>query len=327
MKTDSVTSDKKTTYRVYSWNKHGNIGDDWIAAVAQRRVSGVPVRERRTVPKIGAYRLSPRHGATSRPLCLWGGGWLAADQGNNDTLQRWHSHLNKESLPVRTFGLGLGPFGGDRSLSSQIELQLEEPILVRTEADRLQLADPLRALVSCDAALLDDTFDGCWDENSARDHVVICAPAWRPHWLGYDPDLTEENYRATVMRHVRMAKSSGLQTIFVPFDTTCNSADLRYWRNVCDRVETASSVVEAAEIIGTARWALCGRLHAGILAAVCGTPTVAIPYHHKFDVLGELQVPMVRRVDERVESEPASVEAIRDVRARGEKCLDLLAGL
>lgn len=284
--------------RVYSWQGHGNLGDDWIFDVAEQHLDAEPAHERRRVRGVGRYRLVPNAQKAGTPLLLWGGGWLAADRADSDTLARWARHVQDEARPVHTFGLGLGPFDqarpGDVGALNTI-LASVVTFSSRTQADAGHLPDGVAHRLACDPVILDRRFVAARERTrprgpSTEPYVVISLPAWRPHWAEAKPWLDEDGYNAFVDDALADAPT---RRLFVEFDSTDASRDMRYWSRLQAEPLRPSSIEAAADAFVHADRALVGRLHAALLAGLVGTPALAIGYHHKFESVEELGVPTV----------------------------------
>lgn len=310
--------------RVYTWAGHGNLGDDWIFEVAGQHLEARLVRERRAVRRWGRHILDRVD--TAVPVLLWGGGWLAADRPGSDTLRRWSRHLAAESLPVRAFGLGVGPFTSARPDDERALVRIlrdVDSLVVRTAADLDMLPPGAEASLGCDVALLDRRFaPGRVGPGSGTGRGLIFAmPAWRDHWLLRRPWLTESSYRQLVERAVRDAGAPLTQVIF---DSSSDHADERYWSYLGGEVVRPATITEAAAVFTAGDRVLAGRLHAGVLAGVLGLRALVIGYHHKFGVLEELGMHVVGTADLRsaeVAWQAADPEALDLVRRRGAAAL------
>lgn len=282
--------------RIYSWSGNGNIGDDWIQEVSSQYVDTETVRESRSIRRLGRHELrSIVRKPQESPLVLWGGGWLASDRPRSQTLKRWSAHMSKEKGSVAAFGIGVGPFdaGGPKEEKRLDKvLGMINHLSVRTAADLELVPGAYRAKLACDPTLLDKRFaDAQWLETlrhggrGRHDYAVFTMPRWRPHWQQHRPWLTESNYRTYVARAL---EDVGLPVKHVIFDSSTMDSDETYWSHLGLQVVRPRSTVDAAGVMANASKAICGRLHAAIMSALLGIPTLAIAYHHKFGVLEEL---------------------------------------
>lgn len=325
---------KTEDLQCYTWSNHGNLGDDWISSVApQYFPKAIAVREKRSVNpyKLGRYVLKrDDRRRLEDHLVLWGGGWLAADRPGSRTVSTWARHLSKPDFSVSGIGLGFGPFmHADCEQHTQIEAiseVLSGALSVRTYADLKHIPAGYQGSVGCDVALLDKRFfESCYSGGNSN-YDVMSFPAYSSHWMGSRPWMTEEWYRYTVESMVRNRPAS--RVVFVEFDQMLGStSDGSYWKHLADDVIKPSTIRQAARIFRDARSVFAGRLHAGILAAVVGAPTLALAYHHKFEVLSELGIPTINLV-----TEPKSVPrpdtrdstVLEAVRRRGVEQLSLV---
>lgn len=318
----------------YTWSNHGNLGDDWIGEVARQYFpETIAVREKRSLNplNLGRHVLSRDDGKPlENHLMLWGGGWLAADRPTSRTVSAWARHLSRPGMLVSGIGLGIGPFThADRQQEAQIDdisRALSGALSVRTFADLRHVPTGCDASVGCDIALLDKRFFEFSYSGKDSGYVVISFPAYSLHWMRSRPWMTEEWYLRTVESMAQNSTAS--EVVFVEFDQMLGlKSDSSYWSHLSSRVVKPTSIQEAAQIFAGAREIYAGRLHAGILGAVVGAPTLALAYHHKFEVLSELGIPTVN-----LETEPNSLPlpdiaddiVLKDVRERGRNQLSLV---
>lgn len=312
----------------YSWDGHGNLGDDWLAEVRRNCLPATAVSERRALRLPVPWRYELRPSARDDVLVLWGGGWLAADQPRSTTVERWAHHLYRHRGNVCAFGIGIGPFHhltsrGQRNLDLIVQ-RLSGRASVRTVRD-VELSGDSFAL-GCDPALLDTRYDRTHSPVGGGRHVVSM-PAWRSHWLVERPWMTELHYREAVRTQVE-EHARGAETIFMEFDSgRGGTPDSEYWSFAGWRTIRPQSVSQAADILRTARSATLGRLHAAIMAGLVGTPAVAVAYHHKFAAVEEIGLPTAgieTPWNSTLAPGTADPSLIRLVRKRGTLILDQL---
>lgn len=319
----------------YTWSNHGNLGDDWIGDVAKQYFSDiVAVSERRSWNplRLGSHVLKREDGKPlDRELILWGGGWLAADRPSSRTVSAWARHLDFPNLVAKGVGLGIGPFTEvDENQKKQIGSifdALDGALTVRTFADLEHVPEGCSASVGCDIALLDRRFDGYSYEGHSGDYVVLSFPAYSPHWARTRPWMTEKWYLEQVESMVQNSEARN-RVIFVEFDQMLGStSDGSYWRHLATEVVKPSSIEHAAGIFRGARGVFAGRLHAAILGAVVGAPTLALAYHHKFEVVSELGIPTAGLTQEpgsMPRPETADPDVLARVRQRGTDLLSFV---
>jgi hypothetical protein len=277
---------------IYSWSGHGNLGDDWIASVASQLFPNAAyVKEKWcSYPYHWGRRcLSNSHSKKSRfPLVLWGGGWLASDQSEYNTVKRWKRHLsksNKQGQPVFAFGVGLGPFSHFMRDSKNLLGKLDRRIWVRTKED-LKHTLGKNVFLASDCTILDKSLP----ENHLKPEwdYLIDFPAWSEHWLSARPWLTLEFYRETVLGVIsKIPKNSKVAFL------EAVKGDHLAWAELGFEVLVPQDISEMKAEVSKARNIITGRLHLGILGALLGKPTLALAYHHKFELLEELGVGVI----------------------------------
>lgn len=317
----------------YTWNGHGNLGDDWIGEVAVQYFDRVvPVAEKRILNPLrgGGHRIKREDGKSlDGPLVLWGGGWIAADRPKSRTIPAWARHFKSQISTVYGIGVGIGPFTNTApKLQADIASFFEaigDRISVRTFADLKHLPKGQTAHVGSDIALLDDRFfdaDQYLGEDS--DYVIFSFPAYSAHWLMDRPWMSEEWYLTKVGLLAEQAVR-GHRIIFVEFDKRVGlTSDSAYWSHLPGIVARPRNIEEAAELFRKAQRVYAGRLHAAILGAVLGVPTLALAYHHKFEVVSELGIATAGLTEEpELFPHPASADrhALAIVRQRGTEAI------
>lgn len=319
----------------FTWSNHGNLGDDWIGDVAKQYFPEiVPVTEQRSLNplRLGRHVLKRDDGRPlEQQLLLWGGGWLAADRPHSRTVAAWARHLDSPDISARGVGLGIGPFtevdAGQRQHIANIFDALNGALTVRTFADLTHVPDGCSASVGCDIALLDRRFDRFSYEGHTGDYIVLSFPAYSPHWARTRPWMTEKWYLEQVesMVHCSVARR---RVVFVEFDQMLGAtSDSNYWKHLATEIVKPASIEEAAGIFRRAREVFAGRLHAAILGAVVGAPTLALAYHHKFEVVSELGIPaagLMKEPGSMPRPEVADPAVLARVRERGNDVLSLV---
>ena len=327
-----LTKGSQTT-QCYTWNGNGNLGDDWIGEVsAQYFDSVMAVREERSINpmRLGRHRLVRGDGkAFTGGLVLWGGGWIAADRPGSRTMTAWARHLRGQVKEVSGVGLGIGPFIDETQKQKQDTKSffdaLQGRLAVRTVADLEHLPKGHTAILGCDLALLDRRF---WAETqysgADSDYVVFSFSSYSAHWAVTRAWMTEDWYLRQVGALAEQISRTH-RIVFVEFDKMFGStSDSAYWRHLPGVVARPNSIEEAAELFRNAWQVYAGRLHAAILGAVIGNPTLTIAYHHKFEVVSELGIPTIGLIDRPMElPEPkiADVNVLDRVRKRGLEAL------
>lgn len=321
----------------YTWNGHGNLGDDWIGEVRSQYFDDViEVREKRSLNpmKFGRHQLARDDGETvTGQLVLWGGGWVAADRPGSRTMSAWARHLSSGQRDAIGVGLGIGPF--THGTPQQMEETktfldaLRGRLAVRTLADLHHLPAGQKAILGCDAALLDKRF---WSEpeysGAESPYVVFSFPAYSAHWMSSRVWMSEAWYLRQVGSLAEKISRTH-QIVFVEFDQMVGStSDSDYWRHLPGVVVSRpGSIEEAADVFRQAWQIYAGRLHAAILGGVVGSPTLAVAYHHKFEVVREIGIPTIGLAEQPGDSpQPdfADRGALEQVRRRG---LDALAAV
>lgn len=321
---------------VSAWAGMGNVGDDWLAATI---VDALPSCDVALLlePGARAERLPPdcdilhwpvlsRHASardiarfrrsmrTFDAVMLAGGGWFAGDQGPY-SLARWAGRLRLVRRPVIALGLGVGPFPGVLTrITAKFGLRrIASPLLVRTEIDRREAS----ALGRRDAdSLGDPTFAASIGLGDVPRHGVVVAVA-RPasHWASNEGEV---KYLARVAALARRC-ASGERVTFLSFQTSPATArDEDPWYGIADEVVVPGSVAQALQVMNGARAAVTGRYHASVMAARLSVPQIAIAYHHKFDDLRQLGVPVVPLLADLSRTEPMPPD-IEQVTARGDR--------
>lgn len=280
-----------SAYLAYTWSGFGNLGDDWIAEVGTTLNEPHWAREMRCFhPGCSGRRcLTGAHRARTQALVLWGGGWLAADRAGADTLKRWGRHLSCRTGIVAGFGLGLGPFVYDRLLAREVLARFDY-LSVRCARDVEIAAEfGVEATLASDVVLLHTT---AWAiRGEVRDYRVVSYPRYSADWLRERPWLTERFYRRYVTGVVRELREQS-QVVFVEFGGAGRKADSYYWSDLDVVFEKPSTPRDAWSIISGAHQVASGRLHASLMAVVAERPLSAFAYHHKFQVLQELGLPV-----------------------------------
>lgn len=318
---------------IYGWSGNGNLGDDWLLDIGKSSMSQfapVSLKERRNISprrdvskRYGLRRSCGRAVNPSLPMVLWGGGWLAGDQ-SPEVLLRWRHHVGVREGPVFGFGLGIGPFwNGTSDIGADLLQKFASPVYVRTRIDLAALAElGLSGKLACDPALLAGTVSpraARPSSASTRDHVVVSVPRYHSHWGTF---ANESDYRDFVVDNVARI-AAGRAVVFLDMDhPRRGTGDGRYWRRAFPSQLIPNAWDQAAALISGAAAVVAGRLHAGIMAAQLGVPVIALPYHHKFDALDEIGVPMLSP-GERNSTKPAVADrgGMRFVAERGAECL------
>ncbi len=272
---------------IYSWAGNGNLGDDWIAQVASKRFPhAVFVREKFCPYPLhwGRRCLTNSHSKGKRPpLILWGGGWLASDQSEYNTVKRWKRHFEQaqsSGQEVFAFGIGLGPFNYFLKDSKKVLKFLAGRIWVRTDTDLRQISSKSAYLAS-DCTLL-DALPAATEGPEEWDYVIDFPP-WSEHWLESRPWLTLEHYRKSILDLVgsippnsRVAFLEAVRDDVIP------------WQELGLPVLSPRSVDELIAAIQKSKIVISGRLHPAILGALLGKRVLPVAYHHKFQLLSEL---------------------------------------
>lgn len=329
-----MQNNETASTQCYSWNNHGNLGDDWIGEVSRqyfKRVISVSERRSLNPLNVGGYRLkrADRRNASGE-LVLWGGGWIAADRSDSRTFRAWSRHVSRQVNRIVGVGLGIGPFiNVTEQQQSDIDTMFsafDGRLGVRTFADLGHLPDGYSASVGCDVAILDQRFAApSQDTNGTDSYVVFSFPAFSPHWAEKRNWMTEEWYLDQIgSLAARIARKRRI--IFVEFDQVKgHTSDSAYWSHLPAMVLRPRSIEEAASVFRGAHEVYAGRLHAAILGAVVGIPTLAVAYHHKFEVVSELGIPTLGLCDAPSivpAPERADLTVLSGVRERG---LDVLS--
>ena len=316
----------------FTWAGNGNIGDDWIASVARQYLANSTlVREKRCFRSGGlGYRcLSHSHTKAGRqsPLILWGGGWLAADRVESDTIARWKRHVRIHEGPIYTFGLGLGPFQDGGASAVSIFDRLEDPVYVRTLSDMHTTVAKTNISLSCDCVFLDnELFNPQTGRPPARKTSGVSFPRFSANWQKSRPWLTEEWYLNSIGELVDELKMMG-EVVFIEFDHHSGTvSDANYWRHLGIPSKRPRNVLQAKRLVSNLSQFYTGRLHAGLMGALQSVPTVALAYHHKFEALREIAVPVLGLQSPPVLADwvPQKADAMKvfEVRTRGQLALD-----
>ncbi|GAA3309968.1 hypothetical protein GCM10017710_05570 [Arthrobacter ramosus] len=229
-------------------------------------------------------------------LVFWGGGWIAGDRPESKTIRNWVRHLNGPIKEVLGVGLGIGPFlNSTKRHQSDIDHffgKLSGRISVRTSTDLEHIPNGHSAILGCDVALLDKRFYGDPSySGSQSDYVIFSFPSYSSHWVASRPWMTERWYLDYVRNLAEDVRREN-RIVFAEFDEVRGSiSDSSYWSHLPAKVVRLKSMDEATALFSNAKAVYAGRLHAAILGAVIGNPTLALAYHHKFGVTAELGIP------------------------------------
>ncbi len=319
---------------MYTWGGNGNFGDDWIRQIGLERLKELDVKmvsfkKRKNVFKkdqLDSYDFGApiQHSESRKPLILWGGGYLATDQ-NTTTLEAWKSILDRNKRKIFTFGLGVGPFrNGTESLAHDVFSRMEIPINVRTIRDREILLNlGVAAELSCDVTLLDRGIRDNWNlEKKERRDNLVWLPPYANHWSAY---ATLEEYLEQILlahRHNSITSVNFLDYSTLGFNPLVNS-DYKYWKDFFPKRITATTFRDVLEALASAKHFVSGRLHPSLLALLLDTPVLALPYHHKFDLIFEIAtVTTGQSIDSSVDTMSLNRSALQEVIARGNKSLE-----
>jgi hypothetical protein len=289
---------------LYTWSGHGNLGDDWIAEVSRKLFpNGKAVREKISFNplRLGQRELVGGHPSESKsPRVLWGGGWLASDQSNFNTVGRWCRHVNVAKSTGRRvvgFGLGIGPFVHHLADAQSLMHLLKGNLWVRSKSDLDHHFGEL--VLSADCVFLDDR-DWAMEADKAIvewDYLIDFAP-YNKHWSISKPWLTEAFYKESVTRIV-----SNLQNKSRVAFVEAVRGDADYWIALGLPVVRPSTVSELISAVSSAESVISGRLHLGLMAAFLDKKILAFAYHHKFACLSELGIPVIGQSHEITEDE------------------------
>ncbi|WP_272946707.1 polysaccharide pyruvyl transferase family protein [Arthrobacter sp. ERGS1:01] len=269
----------------------------------------------------------------SATLCLWGGGWLAADQRNVETLVRWEKHLSVRRGETLGLGLGLGPFesGNGTTMARRVLARFSKPIVVRTQSDVANAEGIVPTILGGDLSFLDQEFrsaDGFHRAQSDSHTTIISFPRYGKHWIVQRPWLTEDWYRNYVESIVRRQLVKGT-VMHVQFDKGQNGrGDNEYWSHLNVEFVSPNTIDEAAAHYLTASEVYAGRLHAALLAVNLDIPTVAVAYHHKFECVEETGVQVVglhEKPDHIPIAKPPVGRLVQEIRDRTQEACRVVA--
>lgn len=304
-----------TKILLYSWAGMGNIGDDWLLSrsliefgaencdvLAEPHAQLSFLSDSMRVVRWPPFGDGPKVISKFRDMLadydvviLCGGGWLAGDQGLR-TPSRWAYRLAilPRHVEVWGMGLGVGPFpGGVSSALGRKILGRFTQLSVRTRVD----ADWVKRISGRSPQIFGDlcisTPSPGRGSQLPGSGSTLVLPRPSAHWWKHEP-REFENYA------LRLADELA-PTRWLLFD----SGDVRAGVHQI----APSSVDGALRVIGESSRVVTGRLHAAIAAVVAGVPLCAFGYHHKFDLLSDLGVP-VRQIDDH--TSPVSFVTVDD---------------
>ena len=296
---------------IYAWAGLGNIGDDWLLQTSIKLLS--PVVESITIitePKAKLGEISSGHRVLSWPrlsaerddrknfwrevndldLVLFaGGGWLAGDQGPREPIN-WALRVRNIKTATAAMCIGVGPYRSIllRKVGGYVLKKITSTNLltVRTAADQFWVTNisSKTAELMTDLSLFDESIGSGVEARSLK---LISLPEISPRWLdGESPD-------ECAMRFVDILDDEFLSECkFISFQSG-EHEDSIFWAKYFKNVISVRNPNEAMSILRQTETFVSGRLHSTLAAILCGVPNIrTIGYHHKFDVLKDLSLPV-----------------------------------
>jgi len=263
------------------WHGRGNLGDDAIYDAVRSQLPGATMLD---LPRFPYERISAVATGLNRSLRrsaqVVGGGTLVGRRDWRRWVTAGLAHTRKNESCAIGVGVEDPVFVGRRSGSKRDELKRWAPILsefrtvsVRGPRSAELLADIGVAVeVSGDPALLLPRPEVPYEEGLIGINLGFGDDLW-----GHDPQMVV----AETARALKQLSSEGHRFVGI----LMNTSDRR-WTEVAladvaaDIVRPANAVAAAGEL-ARCSVAIVSRLHAGILAALSGTPVISLEYQPK----------------------------------------------
>jgi polysaccharide pyruvyl transferase WcaK-like protein len=263
------------------WHGRGNLGDDAMYDAVRAQLPTAKLLDVGHLPRERMRDIASGRNRQARRSHLLIGGGTCLGRSNWRTVV---SRVMSPSGAQQRYAIGVGVedpgFGGYRSHSGADELAKWVPILERF--DEVSVRGPISAELLSDAGL-DVRVSGDpalllpRPQAQPSDGLIGVNIGFGDDLWGHDPDAVVAETASAVAQLV--ARGHTVVGILM------NPDDEPFTKRALQGIEAplvlSATAAEAAEVLASCSAAIVTRLHAAILAALSGTPVVALEYQPK----------------------------------------------